>query len=261
MMVKVRKDLTGQVFGRLTVLEQTEDYVNPNGAHYAQWLCKCSCGNPDNIVVQAQHLKSGHTQSCGCLTIEKTIEANKKHNRIEYRENYCVGWTTNTNVEFYFDITDKELVEKYTWCERITQNGYHALVGYDQENKKTISMHHLFGYKEYDHIDRNPMNNRRNNLRKCSHQQNSYNVSVRKNNSSGVTGVSWNKKRQVWEAYIRCQESNNGSRTFLGYYNNLNDAVYARLQAEKKYMKEFAPQKHLFEQYGINTTQNYLKES
>ena len=255
-MVKVRQDLSGRVFGRLTVLKQYEDYINPNGVHYAQWLCRCSCGNKENIIVQAQHLKSGHTQSCGCFTREQTRKANKKYNRIEYREDYCVGWTTNTNVEFYFDIGDKELVEKYAWCERIHKSGYHELIAYDSETQRLIKMHHLFGCKGYDHIDRNPLNNRRDNLRKCNQSQNSSNVGIRKNNNSGVIGVSWNKKRQTWEAYIKCQELNNGSHTFLGYYDVLNDAILARLQAEKKYMKEFAPQKHLFDQYGINTIQN-----
>lgn len=44
-MVKVKKDLTGQKFGRLTVIEQAEDYIDSKGKHYAKWLCKCECGN------------------------------------------------------------------------------------------------------------------------------------------------------------------------------------------------------------------------
>ena len=42
-MVKVREDLTGKIFGRLTVLEQAEDYIRPDGRHEAQWLCECNC--------------------------------------------------------------------------------------------------------------------------------------------------------------------------------------------------------------------------
>lgn len=37
----------------------------------------------------------------------------------------------------------------------------------------------------------------------------------------------------------------------LGYFDNKDDAIKARLYAEQKYFKEFAPQKHLYEQYGI----------
>ena len=59
-------DLTGMKFGRLTVIERAESYVLPSsGKKRSQWLCECECGN--RCVVQAGHLKSGHTQSCGCL--------------------------------------------------------------------------------------------------------------------------------------------------------------------------------------------------
>lgn len=37
-------DLTGQKFGRLTVVKRVENYVSPKGQKQAQWLCKCKCG-------------------------------------------------------------------------------------------------------------------------------------------------------------------------------------------------------------------------
>lgn len=65
MFTKTAKDLTGQKFGRLTVLERTENYRAPNGTSGAMWLCQCDCGNV--LKVRAPDLKSGHTRSCGCL--------------------------------------------------------------------------------------------------------------------------------------------------------------------------------------------------
>ena len=53
------QDLTGQKFGKLTVLYQVE-----NHGRYVMWHCKCDCGN--EVDVAAGHLRSGHTQSCGC---------------------------------------------------------------------------------------------------------------------------------------------------------------------------------------------------
>ena len=44
-MVKVRKDLTGQRFGMLTVIKQIDDYITPNGRHHDRWLCQCDCGS------------------------------------------------------------------------------------------------------------------------------------------------------------------------------------------------------------------------
>ena len=59
-------DLTGQKFGRLTVLERAEN----NKWGQPQWLCKCDCGN--EVVVKGSNLKSGHTTSCGCGSCIKT---------------------------------------------------------------------------------------------------------------------------------------------------------------------------------------------
>lgn len=49
-------DLTGQKFGRLTAIEREKG---------SKWLCECDCGNIK--IVSAEHLKCGHTKSCGCL--------------------------------------------------------------------------------------------------------------------------------------------------------------------------------------------------
>lgn len=53
-------DLTGQKFGRLTVINR-----GPNKNNRTAWICKCDCGN--EILVIGKSLKSGNTQSCGCL--------------------------------------------------------------------------------------------------------------------------------------------------------------------------------------------------
>lgn len=64
-MTKLR-DLTGQRFGRYTVLERAEDYVNPwSGCRATQWRCLCDCGTIK--VVVGESLKQGVTRSCGCL--------------------------------------------------------------------------------------------------------------------------------------------------------------------------------------------------
>lgn len=59
------QDLTGQRFGRLTVIKQAEDHICPNGQHKTQWLCRCECGN--EVIILANSLKSGRTTSCGCI--------------------------------------------------------------------------------------------------------------------------------------------------------------------------------------------------
>lgn len=68
-MVKVKNDLTGKKFGRLTVLKQVEDHVSIGGNHTAKWLCECECGNTVEVV--GTKLTSNHTKSCGCFKGQK----------------------------------------------------------------------------------------------------------------------------------------------------------------------------------------------
>lgn len=71
-------DLTNQVFGRLTVLEQTENIITPNGRSHVAWKCKCDCGNI--VVVRGDCLRKGNTVSCGCKAEE--IISTAGHNRL-----------------------------------------------------------------------------------------------------------------------------------------------------------------------------------
>lgn len=79
-----------------------------------------------------------------------------------------------------------------------------------------------------DHIDGNPLNNRIDNLRNCSVRQNSLNQKLFKNNTSGITGVSWSKCMKKWEAYIW----NNCKKISLGHFTNKEEAVKVRKQSE-----------------------------
>lgn len=58
-------DMTGQKFGRLTVIERD---FNTNTNHKAYWICQCNCGKI--ISVRGQDLRQGKTLSCGCYSKE-----------------------------------------------------------------------------------------------------------------------------------------------------------------------------------------------
>ena len=66
-------DLTGQRFGRLTVIER----ACPEKKGKVYWICRCDCGNYS--IVQSGNLKSGNTTGCGCMKIEGAKEANTTH--------------------------------------------------------------------------------------------------------------------------------------------------------------------------------------
>lgn len=66
-------DLTGQKFGRLIVIKQVDNDKHGN----SYWSCLCDCGKKK--IISGSHLRSGHTKSCGCLKVEKTIQRSTKH--------------------------------------------------------------------------------------------------------------------------------------------------------------------------------------
>ena len=249
-MVNVKKDLTGKLFTRLKVICQTDDYVYPNGRREAKWLCECQCEEKNLIAVRQSDLKRGHTRSCGCLIKDETIASNKvakkKYNQYKTNGDVVIGLTYNTNKEFYVDKKNFNIIKDICWCET-NQNGFCRLMGRDTKTGKNVLMHQLLGFANYDHIDHNELNNLENNLRPATSSQNSQNRGIQSNNTSGVIGVSWFKNEQKWIARIKLQQRS----IYLGSFANKNDAIIARLCAEQKYFGEFAPQKHLYEQYGI----------
>lgn len=96
-------------------------------------------------------------------------------------------------------------------------------------NNKAFFAHRLawlfcYGYfpVEVDHINRDKADNRLENLREASHQQNALNQ-IKRSNSSGYSGVSWDSTNNLWRAQLRI----NGKSTNLGRYSRLVDAVQA----------------------------------
>ncbi len=71
-------DLSGQKYGRLTVIESTGKV----GKKYC-WLCQCECGK--QIIVQATNLRTGNTRSCGCLRNEFITNLKMNHGQSNTR--------------------------------------------------------------------------------------------------------------------------------------------------------------------------------
>lgn len=72
------KDLTGQRFGRWTVISRAE-----NKGHHTAWNCVCDCGK--RKTVYGCHLVSGLSPSCGCLTRSKIGQVNYSHGKSRTR--------------------------------------------------------------------------------------------------------------------------------------------------------------------------------
>ncbi len=143
------------------------------------------------------------------------------------------------------DVEDVEKVKNIKWHLMKT--------GYVYNKKLNIRLHHLvlgtkniFG-KIIDHANKNKLDNRKINLRLASNTENSINRTKSEQKSSEFIGVSYNKEKQKWESYIKVNKKSKK----LGYFMKIEDAIKSRLSAEKLYFGEFAPQKNLFEEYGV----------
>lgn len=228
-------DLTGQKFNRWTVKRFA--YVKNRKAY---WYCDCDCGAKD-IVVSGKSLRAEESKSCGCLQKEIASEIGKntrKYNDYDITSyDYGIGYTTNTNIPFFFDLEDYDLIQNYTWYEdkdgyilAYTKNGairLHRLVMLKGDiNNQNIKIDHCYGIR-YD--------NRKSELRVATSQENNRNKTYMSSTTSGFIGVSYRKDRQKWRAYI----SVDNKQIPLGVYIDFTDAVKARLEAEIKYFKEF----------------------
>jgi len=141
----------------------------------------------------------------------------------------------------------------YDYLEKVLTRvwGYAPSWGYVTSGKKenfVMLQNFIMDQKGLiDHIDRNPLNNREYNLIPSNKSLNSLNCGLRSNNKSGVTGVSFDKTQELWRSYINWE----GKRLELGYKNEIEDAIKLRLSKENELLGVLSPQKHLFEEYGI----------
>ena len=219
-------DLTGQKFGRLTVVERVEDYKFKG----VYWLCECECGNTK--IVQGKNLKSGNTQSCGCFRMEESHNRRVKENTYEFYDEYVIGKDVCYNQSFIIDIDDYEKIKDITWTRddkgyvRSTRiNGGISLQRFIMDCSKGDGC-------VVDHIDGDINNNRKYNLRCTDKSFNGLNRDPSSYGKLGVLGV--RKRDNRYEARIKVK----GNEIFIGSYRTLQEAENARIQYEKKLEEE-----------------------
>lgn len=142
---------------------------------------------------------------------------------------------------FLIDYADYADVSQYSWA--IDTRGYvsRKLPRNGQKKRKQIRLHtHLMNTPKgmvIDHINRNPSDNRRQNLRICSYSLNSVNKRLQSNNTSGYRGVSWDNKLNKWQANITV----NGFQMNLGRFLTKEEAAEAYRKAALAEFGEFLP--------------------
>ncbi len=133
----------------------------------------------------------------------------------------------------------KERKGKTGWTHKAGQKGYPKDYIKVSHKGDTFRAHRLIWVivtgeqpNFIDHIDGNGLNNKWENLRSVSRNQNARNKKVSKSNKTGTPDVSWAESRKKYVAKITDDSHN---RVYLGMFDRLEDAVTARKQAEIKY--------------------------
>jgi len=155
---------------------------------------------------------------------------------------------TQQQLKNLFEYQDGNLIWKISKGKRgkigsiagtITSNGYLS-IRVDKKNYKAHRLVYLYhhGYLPniIDHIDRDKLNNKIENLREATISQNNVNTKIRKDNASGLKGVTWHKASNKWCAQIMV----NCKQNHIGLFLDIEDARAAYLQARRKYFGEFA---------------------
>lgn len=202
------KDLTGSRVGKLLLLERKRE--NNRTFYY----CRCSCGNEKWI--RADKIK-GETANCGCERKYKFMDlTNKKFGMLTALE--VVGNTKNNG---------------YLWRCKCDCGNFKNVPVSTLTAGTTISCGCLQKSKAKESITKANKKFREKYLIKGTNISYLNREKVIKSNTSGVTGVTFNKREGLWVAYIGFKKE----RYYLGYFKNKEDAIKAREEAEEKIFK------------------------
>lgn len=207
---------------------------------------KCEVCGSDNSVV-----KSGRTNQYLCKKhYQQVYKHGKVQNRTHRTPNEIIEYDDHAEIVLYnvrceetgrtvIDKDDIGKAKQRKW--RLSDGRVVASVG-----RKNIFLHRYLldapKSKKVDHINRNPLDNRRQNLRLCTTQENNRNKRMLDENTSGVTGVHYSKVDKKWIAQIKI----NNKAIHLGRFDDLDYAKIIRLKAEQIIFKEFSPNKYSF---------------
>jgi len=138
------------------------------------------------------------------------------------------------------DPEDYIWLSQFRWHSKVNKSSTYAVRSIRAAGRpKRIYMHRLIidtpSHLVCDHINHNGLDNRKQNLRNCTIQQNNANVLAR-GTSSRYKGVSWNKRRRRWFAYIK----KDGRQFNLGCFDKEIKAAKAYDEAARKHHGQFA---------------------
>ena len=213
-LVIMANDLTGQTFGRLTVIAKTDKKKH----NQIVWECECECGNKCEVTTGS--LRKGDTKSCGCINREfaRSIGKNRSIDltgkifgrltvleKMKKRSHGQVVWKCVCECGIEHEVTSANLIKGETKSCGCLQAEHNAKV---RENLIYV-----------DNTEVHKISKR----------------NIYSNNTTGVRGVYLIKSSNMYRAYIYFKKK----KYHLGVYSKLEDAKQARLTAEEHFFGEF----------------------
>lgn len=201
-----RIDLTGQRFGRLTVIK--EDPMRDKRG-LAKWICQCDCGNTVSIV--GSRLRSGHTKSCGCLKLNVNELGGQRFGRL----------TAIKRDPARDDQGRTRWICKCDCGNTISATEYFLRIGYIKSCGCLSKENAIKALFKYD-IDGTRVSKL-------------LSKKLQSNNTSGKRGVHWDKQHNKWVAQIGFKKK----RYRLGFTSDFEEACRLRDEAEEHIFGDF----------------------
>jgi hypothetical protein len=222
-----RIDLTGRIFGKLTVT----GFSGRNGKNRVlHWHVRCSCGN--ERVVGGNNLTSGNSTTCGC---RHGVHTSDPILHDELRQLLSYEPVTGKFV-WLVDTRNTIAGDEAGHCNPANPYVRIAIGGrsYYAQQLAWFYMTGEWPAEEIDHQDVEHANNKWENIRPATHRQNACNTKVQARNRLGLKGVSQKGERFV--AKLTCA----GKRQTLGWFPTAKEAALAYDAAAIEKFGEFA---------------------
>ena len=224
-------DLTGKRFGRWTVIGRAESRMSA-GKPAVFWKCKCDCGTERDV--SGHSLRDGKSVSCGCFQKDQLkASAPKRRKKNEFSVSGGTVTVPMRGGVMLCDKADWDGLSEYYWF--IGKDGYPASCTDGKFKKFHVLILDCPPGFERDHINGNRADNRRENLRVIPARANRFNKGMDSRNKSGHAGVFWYDRYKKYQVSITVKRKT----VHLGYYEDYDEAVKVREEAEKQYFGEY----------------------